>query len=142
MDTDTLIWIIVAAVIVLLLLGLAAVMVSRKKKEQRKAQAAELREDAVARSPRVDEADARARAARTEAERAEAKAREAEQARTVEQAEFEDRIREADRLDPAVDTKSDDYEPEVRYPAEPGSTPPPPSPGAHRGTEPEAGRGT
>lgn len=142
MDTETLIWIIVAIVVALLLLGLAAVLM-RRKKERRQAQATELRQDAVARTPRLDEADvqahearAEAERARLEAERAQAKAQEAEEARTVEAAEYEDRLREADRLDPGVDTKSGDYDPDVNYPTGGGSAPPkpPPSPGTHRGS--------
>ncbi len=108
---DTVIWIVVAVVVALLVLGLLAALMSKKKTEQRKAHAAELRQDAQSRAPELDEADVRAREAeveaeraRLEAERAQARATEAEQARAAEQAGYEDRIREADRLDPAVDT--------------------------------------
>jgi FtsZ-interacting cell division protein ZipA len=118
METETLIWIIVAIVVALLVLGLAAALWSRKQKERRSAQAAQLRREAQARGPDLDEADVRARAARVEADRArveaqqaDAKAREAEQARSMEEAEYEDRIREADRLDPSVDHTSDAYQP-------------------------------
>ena len=62
-------------------------------------------------SPRqAQEAEARAQQARAQAERAEAEAHEARTVHQVEEAEHEDRIREADRIDPQVDHKADDYE--------------------------------
>ena len=122
---DTVIWIVVAIVVALLVLGLLAALMSKKKTEQRKAHATELRQDAQSRAPELDEADVRAREAeveaeraRLEAERAQTRATEAEQARAAEQAGYEDRIREADRVDPAVDTGASDYEPDTRYPAD------------------------
>jgi FtsZ-interacting cell division protein ZipA len=127
MDTDTLIWIIVAVVVALLILGLLAALWNKKRKERRQVQAGELRQDAAARAPALDEADLRAREAQVEADRAryeaehaEARAQEAEQIRHVQAARQEDTIREADRLDPGVDTSSEDYHPQ------------PPEGGAHR----------
>jgi hypothetical protein len=51
--------------------------------------------------------------ARAQAQQAEQRASAAEQTHQVEQASYEDKVREADRLDPDVDTKSADYEPDV-----------------------------
>ncbi len=127
MDTDTLIWIIVAIVVALLVIGALAAVLNKQKAQRRQAAATELRHDAVARTPAVEEADVRAREAqveadraRYEAERAQARAQEAEQARSMEEAGVEDRLREADRLDPGVDTASGDYRPQ------------PPAQGTHR----------
>lgn len=127
MDTDTLIWIVVAIVLALIVLGLLAALMN-KQKRQHEARAAELRQDAATRTPAVDEADVRAKEARVEADRAryeaqqaEARAQEAQQARVVEEAELEDQLREADRLDPRVDTSAGDYRPQ-----------PPQSGGSHR----------
>jgi hypothetical protein len=141
---DTVIWIVVAVVVVLLVLGLLAALMNKKRTEQRKAHAAELRQDAQSRAPHLDEADVRAREAdveaeraRLEAQRAEARAAEAEQARAAEQAVYEDQIREADRLDPAVDTRSSDYQPDTRYPADSDIAPPRPEERVTARTHPE-----
>jgi FtsZ-interacting cell division protein ZipA len=141
---DTVIWIVVAVVVVLLIVGLLVALMGKKRNEQRKVQAAELRQDAQSRTPDLDEADVRAREAeveaeraRLEAERAATRAAEAEQARAAEQAGYEDRIREADRLDPAVDTTSSDYEPDTRYPADTGEAPPRPEERVTARTHPE-----
>lgn len=127
METETLVWIIVAVVVALLILGVLAAMMNKKKKERHQARATELRHDAATRTPAVEEADVRAREAqveadraRYEAERAQARAQEAEQARSMEEAGMEDRLREADRLDPGVDTSAGDYRPQ------------PPAEGTHR----------
>ncbi|HET9420028.1 MAG TPA: hypothetical protein VFO49_02745 [Nocardioides sp.] len=141
---DTLIWIVVAVVVLLLIIGLLVALMGKKKTAQHRAQAVELRQDAQSRAPDLDEADVRAREAeveaeraRLEAQRAEARAAEAEQARAAEQAAYEDRIREADRLDPAVDTKSSDYEPDTRYPADTDAAPPRPEERVTARTHPE-----
>jgi FtsZ-interacting cell division protein ZipA len=140
---DTVIWIVVAVIVALLVLGLVAALTS-KNRNHRKAQAAELRRDARSRTPDLSEADVRAREAeveaeraRLEAQRAEARAAEAEQARAVEQAGYEDQIREADRLDPAVDTRSTDYQPDTRYPADASDAPPRPEERVTARTHPE-----
>ena len=57
------------------------------------------------------EAEVRAEAARLEAERARREADEASTALAQQEAVREDRLREADRLDPTVDHKADDYRP-------------------------------
>jgi FtsZ-interacting cell division protein ZipA len=141
---DTVIWIVVAVVVVLLILGLLVALMGKRRTEQRKGQAAELRQDARSRTPDLDEADVRAREAeveaeraRLEAQRAETRATEAEQARAAEQAGYEDRIREADRVDPAVDTGSSDYQPDTRYPADTDEAPPRPEERVTARTHPE-----
>lgn len=130
METETVVWIVVAVVLALLLLGLLAALMSKRKTEHRKTEAAELRQDAHARTPELDQADVRARAAQVEADQArlnaqqaEAQAVEAEQSRAAEQATYEDRIREADRLDPTVDTDSPEYQPDTRYPVDGDAAP-------------------
>lgn len=130
METETVIWIVVAVVVALLVLGLLANLMSKRKTEHRRTEAAELRQDAQARTPDLDQADVRARAAQVEADQArlnaqqaEAQALEAEQARAAEQATYEDRIREADRLDPTVDTDTPEYQPDTRYPADSDTAP-------------------
>lgn len=119
MDTDTLIWVIAAVVAALVVIGLLVAQTNKKKQRQHEARATELRQDAAARTPAVDEADVRAKEAQVEADRAryeaqqaEARAQEAQQARVVEEAELEDQLREADRLDPRVDTSAGDYRPQ------------------------------
>jgi hypothetical protein len=73
------------------------------------------------------EAEARAERLRLEAERAQESAAQARQGYDVEQARVEDRIREADRLDPDVDHRTRTYDDEVTPPVSgtgPASTAP------------------
>ncbi len=114
-----LIWVIVI-VVVLVVIGAVASMMSKRRTEQHRARADELRAEASAKAGGLTESqrqaeDARAKAelAKTEAQRSEERAAQAEQGHQVEQAGYEDKLREADRLDPEVDTKSADYEPSV-----------------------------
>jgi hypothetical protein len=94
---------------------------SRKRTAERNRRTAqEIRQDAEARAASLPEADREAQAAqqraaqaRAEAERAEREAAEAAQARDMEQAAHEDRVREADRLDPDVDHRDPAYAPET-----------------------------
>ncbi|WGL51317.1 hypothetical protein P5P86_15285 [Nocardioides sp. BP30] len=110
-------WIIVAIVVVVLLVALA--MWARSRRHQKlSARAAELRTEAQQHTSEIGshrhqakEASVRADAARLEAERAQREADEANTALAQEEALHEDRLREADRLDPAVDHKADDYHP-------------------------------
>ncbi len=60
------------------------------------------------------EAEARAERLRLEAEQAQDSAAQARQGYDVEQARVEDRVREADRLDPDVDHRSRTYDGDVR----------------------------
>jgi FtsZ-interacting cell division protein ZipA len=114
-----LIWVIVILV-VLVVLGLIVSMMNKRKTEQKRARADELRTEATTQAGGLTESqrqaeDARAKAelARSEAQRAEEQAASAEQGHQVEQASYEDKLREADRVDPDVNTRSADYEPSV-----------------------------
>src|SRR5213075_1685718 len=119
-----LIWLIVIVVVVVL----AALVVSlavRRRTERRRARAEQLRQDATAQASGL-----------AESERVEEQAETAEQGHQAEQAGYEDKLREADRLDPEVDTRATGYEPNVwddeRSETEPTSTGEPapgPSPG-------------
>jgi flagellar biosynthesis/type III secretory pathway M-ring protein FliF/YscJ len=115
-------WLIWVIVIIVVIVVVAAVMsmASKRRTEQRRAHAEELRQDAstdasgLAESQRrTDELRAQADLAKAEAERAQEQAATAEQGHQVEQAGYEDKLREADRIDPEVDHKSEDYEPDV-----------------------------
>jgi len=112
-------WIILAVVVVIAIVAIVA-MANKKRTEQHRVQAEELRTQAnsqaggLTESQRAaDEARAQAELAQAEAERAADRARAAEQGHQVEQATYEDQLREADRVDPDVDTRSADYQPSV-----------------------------
>ena len=125
---DTWVWIVIAVVVVLAVVALLAAAANKKKAERRRVEAEQIRTDAHAQSTGVIEAERQAREAereaaraRAEAERAEQQAAEAARARDMEHATHEDRIREADRIDPDVDTRSPDYVPSTQPgTAEPG----------------------
>lgn len=112
-------WIIVAVVIVVVLLvAFAAWRAQRRKKMA--ARAEELRSEARSHAPEIGqnrqdarEAQVRADAARLEAERAQRESEAAQTALAQQEAAREDRLREADRLDPHVDHRADDYEPSL-----------------------------
>jgi len=117
MDTSPVVWIIVG-VLVLLALAALAVAAQRKRKEQKlahdRAEAHQLRTEAHTTAQQVTEArvdakeaEARAERARLEAERAQEEAARAHHGLQVEEARTEDRLREADRLDPDVDHRSE-----------------------------------
>ena len=101
---------------------------SRKRKaEQQRAHAEELRTQAATRAPDLQqsslqarEAEAQAQLKKAEAERAEVEAERARQGHTVEQARHEDVLREADRVDPDVNHRSDDYTPTTPVDGHPG----------------------
>lgn len=110
-------WIILAVVIVVVLLLALAIWRSMRHKA-RSAQAEELRSEARSHSAEIGtsraeakEAEVRADAARMEAERAQREAEAAQTALAQEEATHEDRLREADRLDPSVNHKASDYQP-------------------------------
>jgi len=114
-----LIWVIVI-VVVLVIAALLVSLVGKRRTEQRRIRAEELRQDASAQASGLTESQreaeelrAKAELAEAEAERAAEQAQTAEQSHQVEQAGYEDKLREADRLDPAVDHKAGDYEPDV-----------------------------
>lgn len=120
MDTGTVILLVVAVVVVLLIVGLVTMMSSRRKAaetEHNRTRAEEIRHEATG-TTAVRDSDLEAREAqieadrsRLEAEQAEARAAQAQQGVQVEDARREDKLREADRLDPDVDHRSDDYAP-------------------------------
>ena len=118
MDTGTIIWIVVAVVVVIALIALFAALGRRRKATKNRQHAETLRQDAHAQQTAVQQEELRAREAeaeaerkRVEAERAEAAAAEARQAHLQEHARVEDQVREADRVDPDVDHRADDYHP-------------------------------
>jgi flagellar biosynthesis/type III secretory pathway M-ring protein FliF/YscJ len=114
-----LIWVIVIVVAVLIVAALVA-MAGKRRTAQRGERAQELREEATTHASglpeshrQAEELRAKADLARAEAERAEDRAADAEQGHRIEQAGYEDKLREADRIDPQVDHRADDYEPDV-----------------------------
>ena len=120
MGTGTIVLIIVIVIVALALVGLAAWMSGRKKKEQHHAEAESIRHEATAQAGSIEEsqlrareAEARAEQARLQAQRAEEEAAREHRGVTQEEALHEERIREADRLDPKVDHTADDYSPET-----------------------------
>jgi hypothetical protein len=114
-----LIWLVVIVVVVVVAVALYA-MTGKRRTEKRRERADALREEASTHAATLPEAQreaeelrAKADLARTEAQRAEQEAATAEQGHRIEQASYEDKLREADRLDPEVDHKAADYEPDV-----------------------------
>lgn len=112
---------IVIAVIVLVVLAVAAYVIRQKNREANIARAEQLRTQAVSEAQttlppaqdRAAEAEAKAEEARAAAERAQAEAEEARVAAAQAEAAHEGQVRAADRLDPRVDHKADDYAPQV-----------------------------
>jgi type II secretory pathway pseudopilin PulG len=114
-----LIWVIVIVVVVIIAAAIVS-MTGRRRAAQRRRRADELRQQATAQASGLTEShrqaeDLRAKAdlAQSEAARAEERAADAEGSHQVEQAGYEDKLREADRVDPDVDHKAGDYEPDV-----------------------------
>ena len=113
-------WVIIVVIVlaVLLLAGLIAASTKRKKQEVARERAGEIRHEATVSDTTRREQEAQARATAAEAERARAEADQlearAQQDRTAYDqtlAHQEDRIREADRLDPDVDHRDPGYSP-------------------------------
>ena len=136
---------IIVIVIAVVVLGGAAFLAQRKKRESEIARAEAVRAQAAdqARSTlpdaqdRAAEAEAQAAEARASAERAEAEARAAQVEASQVEAEHEAQVRDADRIDPRVDHKADDYEPQVAGTADQQPTPP-----SEVNTEPEPAAAT
>ncbi len=112
--------IIVVILAVLLALALIAIAMKRKKEKVGRQRASELRSDAALTAAEKTEQEARAREAEAEAARARAQADKldarADKERTsydMTRAKQEDAVREADRLDPDVDHRSKDYQPDL-----------------------------
>jgi FtsZ-interacting cell division protein ZipA len=114
-----LIWVIVIVVVVVVVAALIA-LTGKRQTANRRHRAEQLREEASTQAGalpeshrQAEELRAKADLAQAEAERAEEHAATAEQGHRVEQASYENKLREADRLDPDVDHRSSDYEPDV-----------------------------
>ena len=124
---------IVIAVIVLVVLAVAFVVIRRKNREANIERAEELRTKAATEAQgtiapaqeRAATAEAEAAEARAIAEKAEAEAEAARREAQQVEASHEAQVRAADRLDPRVDHKADDYAPQV--PGTTDQTPTPPS---------------
>jgi FtsZ-interacting cell division protein ZipA len=114
-----LIWAIMIVVVIVVVAALVSVT-GKRRSGQRHERAEELRQEATSQAAGLSESErqaeelrAKADLARSEAQRAEEQAANAEQGHQVEQAGYEDKLREADRLDPEVDHRAPDYEPDV-----------------------------
>jgi hypothetical protein len=127
-STQQIIWTVVFVVAALAVIGFIVASMRKKNQQENRARAAEIRESAEAGAAVIPDAQARAREteaqaeqARLQAERAEERARAARTEAAQQEALHEDQVRAADRLDPDVDHKADDYTPETVTP-EPAST--------------------
>lgn len=110
MDTEEVIWIVVAVAVVLALVALAWMLMRRKHEKdavEKRQRAAELRSEADHRAQVLPDAELRAKeervkaeALRLDAERAEVRAQEAETRFLQQSAGREDKLREADQIDP------------------------------------------
>ncbi len=119
MSTTAVVLTIMIVVVLVVVIGLVAASMRKKSRQDNAARAAQLREQADAEAAAVipgahaqaTAAEAEAARARHEAQQAEERAAVAKQDLTQQQAAHEDQIRAADRLDPDVDTRADDYSP-------------------------------
>ena len=116
--SDTVAMIVVVIAVVLVVALVAWLLMRTRGQERRAHEAEELRTEAAAHSGDVEmskrEVAARAASAeqaREQAEIAEARAAEAERELAQTEAHQEDKLRAADRIDPAVDHRSEDYRP-------------------------------
>ena len=133
METDTLVWIIVTVVVVLAAAALVVALQKKRERERelRREQAGQLRQEAVSATPdvrtaaeRLHHAEARAELAHVEARRADDDVVEAKRVLAAEEAQREDRLREADRVDPDVNTRAKDYAPTTETaPVDPDAVP-------------------
>ena len=132
---------IIVIVLVLVVAAVAAFLINKRNKDAKIAHAEELRSQAASQAQTTiapaqqdaAEAERKAEEARLQAERAAAEAREAQVAAQQVEAEHEAQVRDADRLDPRVDTRSDDYAPQVG-----GTTDQQPTPPSEANRAPEA----
>ncbi|HET6562638.1 MAG TPA: hypothetical protein VFG72_12245 [Marmoricola sp.] len=129
MDTSDIVWIVVAVLVLLALAALIAAMMRKKKAAQGRDQAQHLRTEAAAQAGglqesriQAQEAELRAERARLEAEKEQARAEEVKQGHLAEEARVEDRVREADRLDPDVDDRDAGYTPTTPEPGTLGTS--------------------
>jgi len=109
METETLIWIIVAVVVVLAVLALVMTLQKKRQRDRelRREHAGQLRQEATAAVPdvrtaaeRLHHAKARAELAHVEARKADEEVVGLERVLAAEEAQREDHLREADRIDP------------------------------------------
>jgi hypothetical protein len=123
---------IIIIVVIVVVAAVAAFLIRRKNQQANIARADQLREQAAGRAQttiapaqqRAAAAEAEAAEARARAEQAERQAQEAQIAAHQVEAEHEGQVRAADRLDPRVDHKADDYEPQVAGTVDQQPTPP------------------
>ena len=115
-------WVIIILIILAVLLAAALILTAMKRKKDQvsRERAGELRSEAATNAAAKTEQKARAREVQAETDRARAQAdklevRAGEERTTYDmtRAAEEDRLREADRLDPDVDHRSADYRPGV-----------------------------
>jgi FtsZ-interacting cell division protein ZipA len=115
-------WLVIILIVLAVILAVALIgfAVKRKKDKVARERASELRSDAATTAAATQVEEARAREAQAEAERVRAEADKleahAQEQRTsydMTRAQQEDSLREADRLDPDVDHRSSDYQPEL-----------------------------
>jgi hypothetical protein len=115
-STEQIVWLVVGVIVVLAVVA-AVVAAGRKsravRRERNRRQAHEIREEVAAGTPGLESARTEAEKARAQADAAHARATEAERGAAHQEAELEDRLREADRLDPDVNHRSRDYEPDL-----------------------------
>lgn len=144
MTTTQIVWTVVIVVVVLALAGVLVASMRKRKRAENTARAQELREQADTGAAGLPDAQARAEQAEARAESARAEAalaeEEAERVRVDvdrQQARHEDQIRAADRLDPSVDHRADDYVPAAAAPAGPSDIPADPA-----YADPDTGRAT
>lgn len=124
---------IIVLVIIAVVIAVAAFLVRKKNREANLARAEQLRAQAATQAQstiapaqeRAAAAEAEAEQARAAAAKAEAEAEEARIAAQQIEATHEGQVRAADRIDPRVDHKADDYAPQV--PGTTDQTPTPPS---------------
>lgn len=116
MSSEQIIWVVVAIVVVVALVVVAMAASRRRvtaQVEHRRHEAEQLREDAVAGASGLTSSRAEAQEAHAEAEAARARATQAEHGVAMDEATVEDRVREADRVDPDVDHQAEDYHPDA-----------------------------
>ena len=123
---------IIVLVIIAVVIAAAAFLIQRKNREANVARAEQLRAQAATQAQstiapaqeRAAAAEAEAEQARAAAAKAEAEAHEARLAAQQIEATHEGQVRAADRVDPRVDHKADDYTPQVPGTADHTPTPP------------------
>ena len=131
---------IIIIVVLVVVLAAAYYVFSQKNRQSNIERSDQLRQEAATRAQatiapaqeRAAAAEAEAEEARAIAEQAEREAQEARVAAQQVEATHEGQVRAADRLDPRVDHKADDYAPQV-----PGTVDQQPTPPAEVNAEPE-----